>query len=133
MAVVSDPIADMLTRIRNALLVGHRRVQIPCSKLKIRMAELLEQEGYILGFREMEDSVQGTLEIDLKYMSSGDSAIEGLKRVSRPSRRVYTGAREIPRIRNGLGVAFLSTSSGIMTDAQARKQQVGGEVLCYIW
>lgn len=133
MAVISDPIADMLTRIRNALMVGHRRVSIPHSKLKLRMAEILQEEGYILGFRHMEDSVQGSIELDLKYLPSGTSAIEGLKRVSRPGRRVYKGSRDLPRIRNGLGVAIISTSSGLMTDSTARKAHSGGEVLCYIW
>ena len=133
MAVISDPIADMLTRIRNALMVGHRRVSIPKSKLKIRLAEILQEEGYILGFRQKDDSVQGSIEVDLKYMPNGESAIEGLKRVSRPGRRVYKGARELPRIRNGLGVAVISTSKGVMTDANARTNQAGGEVLCYIW
>jgi len=133
MAVISDPIADMLTRIRNALMVGHRRVLIPKSKLKIRLAEILQEEGYILGFRQQDDSVQGSIEVDLKYMPNGESAIEGLKRVSRPGRRVYKGARELPRIRNGLGVAVISTSQGVMTDATARSNQAGGEVLCYIW
>lgn len=133
MAVISDPIADMLTRIRNALLVGHRRVSIPRSKLKIRLAEILREEGYILDFRQTDDSVQGTVELDLKYMPNGESAIEGLKRVSRPGRRIYKRANELPRIRNGLGVAVISTSQGVMTDATARANNAGGEVLCYIW
>lgn len=133
MAVISDPIADMLTRIRNALMVGHRRVSIPKSTLKVRLAEILQEEGYILGFRTQEDTVQGSIEVDLKYMPSGESAIVGLKRVSTPGRRVYKGAKELPRIRNGLGVAIVSTSQGVMTDSSARTNQAGGEVLCYIW
>ncbi len=130
---MTDPIADMLTRIRNAIMVGHQHVSVPTSKMKVRLAEILQEEGYILGFRELEGQVQGTIDIDLKYLSSGENAITGLKRVSTPGRRVYKGFRKLPRIRNGLGVAILSTSQGVMTDSSARRTQMGGEVLCHIW
>lgn len=133
MAVISDPIADMLTRIRNALMAGHRQVTIPASKIKLHLAEILLQEGYISDFRIINGSVQGSVEIDLKYMPNGSRAILGLKRVSRPGRRIYQGCRELPRIRNGLGIAILSTSKGVMTDKQARENHTGGELLCYIW
>lgn len=133
MSVISDPIADMLTRIRNALQVGHRRVVVPDSKIKIRLAEILQEEGYIEGFQKVEHSAHRALELELKYDSNGRAAIEGLKRISRPGRRVYTNSRGIPRIRNGLGIAVISTSQGVMTDAKARATQTGGEILCYVW
>lgn len=133
MSIITDPIADMLTRIRNALLVGHHRVVIPNSKIKIRLAEILQQEGYINGFQLVEGSANRSFEVELKYAPNGKAAIEGLKRISRPGRRVYKSSRDLPRIRNGLGVAVISTSQGIMTDTQARSLHTGGEILCYIW
>lgn len=133
MSVITDPIADMLTRIRNALLVGHHRVVVPHSKIKVRLAEILQEEGYINGFQTVEAAAHHALELDLKYAPNGKSAIEGLKRVSRPGRRVYKSSRDLPRIRNGLGIAVISTSQGVMTDAKARATHTGGEILCYIW
>jgi small subunit ribosomal protein S8 len=133
MGVITDPIADMLTRIRNALMAGHTHVSIPASKMKRRIAEILEQEGYILGFRYNDVGVQGEVEIDLKYIGRRESAITGLKRVSRPGRRVYKRANDLPQIRNGLGIAIISTSQGLFTDREARERNTGGEVLCYIW
>lgn len=131
--ITTDPIADMLTRIRNALMAGHAKVSIPASKIKQRIAGILEEEGYILGFRRIDDDVQGEIEIDLKYIGRRKSAIIGLKRVSTPGRRVYKKFDELPRIRNGLGIAIVSTSKGIFTDRAARENRAGGEVLCYIW
>ena len=129
---MSDPIADFLTRIRNAVLAKHTKVAIPSSKIKAEMAALLSQEGYIRGFKIIRDDKQNQLRIFLKY--KGDKpAIRGLKRVSRPGLRVYTSAGEAPVVQNGLGAAILSTSKGIMTDTEAREANVGGEVLCYIW
>lgn len=132
-AITTDPIADMLTRIRNALMAGHTQVSIPASKIKQRIAAILEEEGYILGFRLIEDKVQGAIEIDLKYVGRRKAAILGLKRVSSPGRRVYKKFDELPRIRNGLGIAIVSTSQGVFTDRVARERRAGGEVLCYIW
>lgn len=129
---MSDPIADMLTRVRNAVLAKHDKVTIPASKIKAEIAALLNQEGYIRGFKIIRDGKQGLIRIVLKY--DGDfPAIRGIKRVSRPGMRVYSSADEIPKVLNGLGAAVLSTSKGIMTDKEAREARVGGEVLCYIW
>ena len=130
--MLTDPIADMLTRIRNALMAEHKQVKIPASKMKVKIAEILKEEGYINDFHLEEDNVQGTIVIDLRYLG-GKASISGLKRVSKPGRRVYMSYRELPKIRNGLGIAIISTSSGLMTDHQARQKKVGGEVLCYIW
>ncbi len=131
--MLTDPIADMLTRIRNALMAEHKQVKIPASKMKLRIAEILKEEGYINDFHLEKDNVQGTIVIDLRYLPNGKKSISGLKRVSKPGRRVYMGYKELPKIRNGLGIAIISTSHGLMTDHQAREKKVGGEVLCYIW
>ncbi|VAX17665.1 SSU ribosomal protein S8p (S15Ae) [hydrothermal vent metagenome] len=129
---MSDPIADMLTRMRNAVMARHAKVSMPSSKLKAEIAALLSQEGYVRGFKIVRDDKQGILHIHLKY--SGDMpALRGSKRVSKPGLRVYTGANDIPRVLNGLGAAILSTNIGILTDAEAREEKVGGEVLCYVW
>lgn len=133
MGTITDPIADLLTRIRNALLAGHSQVIIPASKIKRHIADILEREGYVSGVRHIEAKVQGTIEIDLKYLGRRESAIIGLKRVSKPGRRVYRRANDMPRIRNGLGIAIISTSQGLMTDRDCREQNIGGEVLCYVW
>lgn len=133
MGITTDPIADMLTRIRNALMAGHAQVSIPASKIKAQIAEILVQEGYILGFRKLEEGVQGSIEIDLKYVGRREPAIQGLKRASRPGRRVYKKHDDLPRIRNGLGISIISTSKGIFTDRDAREARAGGEVLAYIW
>jgi small subunit ribosomal protein S8 len=129
----SDPIADMLTRVRNASRAEHEKVDIPASKLKIRLAEILKDEGFIKNFRLLEDGKQGTLRVYLKYGQGNEKMISGLVRVSTPGRRVYVGHDEIPSILGGMGVAVLSTSRGVVTDREARKQKTGGEVLAYVW
>ena len=129
----SDPIADLLTRIRNASNAEHEKVDIPSSKLKVRIAELLKDEGFIKNFRVLEDTKQNTLRVYLKYGTGNEKMISGLVRVSTPGRRVYVGHDEIPSILAGMGVALLSTSRGVVTDREARKQKVGGEVLAYVW
>ena len=130
--VMTDPIADMLTRIRNANIVRSKLVEIPASKVKHELARILKEEGYIDDFEVVDSSNQGTIRVHLKYMGK-DRVISGLKRISRPGLRVYAGKDEIPRVLGGLGVAILSTSQGIMTDKSARSTGIGGEVLCYIW
>lgn len=129
---MTDPIADMLTRIRNALRAGHRTVTIPGSKTKRRIAEILQQEGYIEGFEWMEDTRQGKLEVQLRWV--GDQpAIEGISRVSTPGQRRYSRSKEIPQVRNGLGIMVVSTPRGMMTDRAARKAGIGGELICSVW
>ncbi len=130
----TDPIADMLARIRNAQLVRHTAVEMPSSKIKAQIANILKSEGYIKDFYEMDGKKVGkVLHLDLKYRDLRTGTIQGLKRVSTPGRRVYCGADEIPRVLGGLGIAIVSTSKGIMTDREARKNRAGGEVLCAIW
>ena len=129
----SDPIADMLTRIRNASRAEHEKVDIPSSKLKVRIAELLKDEGFIKNFRVLDDSKQNTLRVYLKYGTGNERMISGLVRVSTPGRRVYVAHDKIPSILGGMGVALVSTSRGVVTDREARKQKVGGEVLAYVW
>jgi small subunit ribosomal protein S8 len=128
----SDPIADFLTRIRNASRAEHEKVDIPSSKLKLRMAEILKDEGFIKNFRIIEDNKQGTLRVYLKYVGT-EKIISGIVRVSRPGRRIYVTKDKIPTILGGMGVAILSTSAGVMTGRQVRKQHLGGEVLAYVW
>jgi len=132
---MSDPIADMLTRIRNAATSRHEKVDIPSSRMKVAIAGVLKDEGFIRDFEisTEEDAVQSDLSVRLSYDSSNKPVITGLKRVSRPGLRVYVQRREIPRVFGGLGVAILSTSQGIMTGQEARRRQVGGEILCYVW
>ena len=129
----SDPIADMLTRIRNASRAEHEKVDIPASRLKVRIAELLKEEGFIKNFRVLEDEKQGTLRVYLKYGPGNERMISGLVRVSTPGRRVYARHDKLPTILGGMGVALLSTSRGVVTDRDARRQKVGGEVLAYVW
>ena len=129
----SDPIADMLTRIRNASRAAHEKVDIPASRLKARVAEILKDEGFIKNFRLLEDTKQGTLRVYLKYGAGNEKMISGLVRVSTPGRRIYVTHDKIPSILAGMGVALLSTSRGVVTDRDARKQKVGGEVLAYVW
>ena len=128
----SDPIADLLTRIRNASNAEHEKVDIPSSKLKVRIAELLKDEGFIKNFRVIEDNKQGVLRVYLKYAGT-EKIISGIVRVSRPGRRIYVTKDKIPTILGGMGVAILSTSAGVMTDRQVKKQHLGGEVLAYVW
>ena len=130
---MTDPIADMLARIRNANLVYHESVDIPASNLKKELARILKQEGFIRDYRVIDDGKQGVVRIYLKYGANKQRVISGLKRISKPGRRVYARRDEIPRVLGGLGVAVLSTSRGIMTDKEARKLGVGGEVICYVW
>jgi small subunit ribosomal protein S8 len=131
---MTDPIADMLTRIRNASRAKHRRVDVPASKMKASIAKILESEGYIQGARMIQEGSQGTLRIFLKYDDTqGGSAIRGLERVSKPGRRVYVSREKIPRVRGGYGVCIVSTSQGLMTGLAARQKGVGGEVLCQVW
>ncbi|MBI2284583.1 MAG: 30S ribosomal protein S8 [Bacteroidetes bacterium] len=132
--MVTDPIADFLTRIRNAQLAGHRLVEIPASNLKKRLTEILYEQGYILKYKFEDDNKQGLIKIALKYdPQTKQAAIRSLERVSRPGLRQYAKPAEIKRVINGLGVAILSTSKGVLTDKQAKAQNVGGEVLCYIY
>ncbi|MCL1848823.1 MAG: 30S ribosomal protein S8 [Clostridiales bacterium] len=131
--VMTDPIADFLTRIRNANSVNHEKVEIPASKLKKTMAQILKDEGMIKDFEYIEDGKQGILRVHLKYGPNKQKVISGLKRISRPGLRVYAKKDEVPRILGGLGIAIISTSQGVMTDKQARKRGLGGEVLCYVW
>ena len=129
----SDPISDLLTRIRNALLAKHDRLDVPSSKMKQRIAEKLKQEGYIHDYEVIEAHPQDLIRIYLRYSIAGVPAIRKMQRVSKPGRRVYRGAEAIPPVLNGLGVSLVSTSKGLLTDAEAREQRVGGEVLCEIW
>ena len=131
--VVTDTIADMLTRIRNANQMRYQEVSVPASNLKISLAKILKDEGFIEDYKVNDDNVQGTIEITLKYGKNKERVITGLKRISKPGLRVYAKSTEIPKVLNGLGIAVISTSHGVMTDKEARKENLGGEVLCYIW
>ena len=130
---ITDPIADMLTRIRNANSSKHESVNVPASKLKIEIERILNEEGYINGYEVIDDGLQGVIKITLKYAANKQKVITGLKRVSKPGLRVYASKDELPRVLRGLGIAIISTSKGIMTDKEARKLNVGGEVLAFIW
>ena len=129
----TDPIADMLTRIRNASAAKHKTVDVPASKMKKAIADILYNEGYIKSVEEIADENQGILRIALKYDENGAKVIAGIKRISKPGLRVYASAEKLPRVLNGLGIALISTSKGIKTDKEARKENLGGEVLAYIW
>lgn len=129
---MTDPIADLFTRIRNGIQAEHPKVDIPNSKMKTRIVEILREEGFIKTFKVAEDNKQGFLRVYLKY-KDGESAIRGIKRISKPGRRVYVNKDKIPRVLNGLGVAIVSTSSGVITDGICREKGVGGEVLGYVW
>lgn len=131
--VMSDPVADMLTRIRNANVVRHETVEMPASKMKKQIAEILKREGFIRDAEFIEDNKQGIIRIFLKYGPNQERVITGLKRISKPGLRVYTQSTEIPRVLGGLGIAIISTSKGIMTDKEARQVKSGGEVVCYVW
>jgi len=131
--VMSDPIADMLTRIRNANVVRHETVEMPASKVKKQIAEILKREGFIRDAEYIEDNKQGMIRIFLKYGPNNERVITGLKRISKPGLRVYTKSTEIPRVLGGLGIAIISTSQGIVTDKEARQSKSGGEVVCYVW
>ena len=129
----TDPIADMLTRIRNANSSKHKTVDIPASNMKKAIAKILFEEGYIKSFEEINEDVQGIIRITLKYNEKGARVIDGIKRISKPGLRVYASKDELPQVLNGLGIALISTSRGILTDKEARKEGLGGEVLAYIW
>ena len=130
---ITDPVADMLTRIRNANTAKHESVDVPASNLKKASAQILLDEGYIKSFEVVEDGTQGIIRIQLKYLAGKEKVISGLRRVSKPGLRVYAGADELPRVLKGLGIAIISTSKGVMTDKKARANHVGGEVLAFVW
>ncbi len=130
---MTDPIADMLTRIRNANLAKQEKVDVPSSNLKLELARVLKEEGYIKNFKLLRDRKQGIVRVYMKYSPDEVRVINGLKRVSRPGNRVYVGADDIPRVMGGLGVAIISTSRGVMVDRDSRQKNIGGEILCYIW
>ena len=131
--MVTDPIADMLTRIRNANQMRYKEVEIPASKLKIEIAKILKNEGFIVDYKIKENNIQNIIVLFLKYGQNKERVITGLKRISKPGLRVYAQASEMPRVLNGLGIAIVSTSKGVMTDKEARTNSLGGEVLAYIW
>lgn len=131
--VMTDPIADMLTRIRNANMVRHEKLEVPASKIKKEIAEILKREGFVRDVEFIEDNKQGIIRIFLKYGGNNERVITGLKRISKPGLRVYAQSGEVPRVLNGLGIAIVSTSQGVLTDKEARAKQVGGEVLAYVW
>ncbi|HSB52024.1 MAG TPA: 30S ribosomal protein S8 [Dissulfurispiraceae bacterium] len=130
--MLTDPIADMLTRIRNALLIRTEKVDIPASKMRVEIAKILKEEGFIKSYKIIKDKKQGILRIALKY-TGNEATISGLKRVSTPGRRVYVGKDEVPSVMGGVGVAIITTSRGLLTDTKCRQEGVGGEVLCYVW
>ncbi|MFD1363540.1 30S ribosomal protein S8 [Lentibacillus salinarum] len=131
--VMTDPIADMLTRIRNANMVRHEKLELPASKLKKEIADILKREGFVRDYEFIEDNKQGILRLFMKYGANDERVITGIKRISKPGLRVYAKADEVPRVLNGLGIAIVSTSHGILSDKEARTQAVGGEVLAYVW
>lgn len=131
--MMTDPIADMLTRIRNGLQSRHAAVEMPASKLKSAIAEVLKDEGYIKGFATTGEGATKTLKVELRYVGKNEPVLSGLKRISKPGLRVYSAATDIPRVFGGLGVAIISTSRGVMSGAQARKLRVGGEIICHVW
>ncbi len=131
--MMTDPIADMLTRVRNGNDAKHSSVDIPASNIKKDLAEILTQEGFIKGFDVIEDGKQGVLRVELKYGANNEKVMSGIRRISKPGLRVYVKADEVPKVLGGLGVALVSTSQGIMTDKDARKKGIGGEVICYVW
>ncbi|WP_096271370.1 30S ribosomal protein S8 [Paucisalibacillus globulus] len=131
--VMTDPIADMLTRIRNANMVKHEKLELPASKIKTDIADILKREGFVRDYEVIEDNKQGILRVFLKYGANEERVITGIKRISKPGLRVYAKADEVPRVLNGLGIAIVSTSKGVLSDKEARSQAVGGEVLAYVW
>lgn len=131
--MMTDPIADMLTRIRNGVNAKHKSVDIPASNIKREIAEILLKEGYIKNYDVIEDDKQGMIRVELKYGQNGEKVISGIKRISKPGLRVYAKANEVPKVLGGLGIAIISTSNGIISDKSARTEGVGGEVICYVW
>ena len=130
---ITDPIADLLTRIRNAGMAGLKYTTIPASKVKIAMIKILEEEGFVRGHRLIRDNGQGKIKVALRYTKEGSHVIQGLERISKPSRRIYSASKELPKVRNGVGVAIVSTSRGVLSAEAARKINAGGEVLAYVW
>ena len=130
---MTDPVADMLTRIRNGIQARHERVEIPASNLKVEIARILKDEGFISNYKVVDGEVQSVLRVYLKYADDGEPVIHGIERLSRPGRRIYRGKKEIPRVLGGLGLSILSTSAGVMSGSQAAQKGVGGEVLCQVW
>lgn len=131
--MLTDPIADMLTRMRNTLLIRTEKVDIPASRMKVELAKILKEEGFIKSYKIIKDKKQGMLRITLKYTPDNSPVISGLKRISKPGRRIYAGKDEVPKVMDGVGVAVISTSKGVLTDKACRREGVGGEVLCYVW
>ena len=131
--MVTDPIADMLTRIRNSVLIKAEKVDIPASRLKVEIAKIMKEEGFIKSYKIIKDKKQGILRVTLKYTLDNRPIVEGLKRISKPGRRVYVGKDEVPSVVGGMGIAVMTTPKGILTDKTCRREGVGGEVLCYIW
>ena len=131
--MVTDPIADMLTRIRNACMVRHTQVVMPSSKIKVEIAKILVKEGFVQGYSVIEEKPQNKLDLALKYTGRGKSVITGIQRISKPGRRVYTGYKEIPWVRSGLGISIVSTPAGLLTGRNARRSKVGGEIICNVW
>jgi small subunit ribosomal protein S8 len=130
---MTDPVADMLTRIRNANSVGHKSVSVPASRMKKSIAGILRDEGYISGFDVEEDNKQGMINISMKYGQAGEKVISGIKKISKPGLKVYAKSDDVPRVLGGLGIAIISTSKGVISDKEARRLGVGGEVICYVW
>ena len=130
---MTDPIADMLTRIRNANTAGHDTVEIPASKMKKSIAQILKDEGFITDFEVIEDGKQGIIKVTMKYAAGKERVISGIKKISKPGLKVYAKAEDVPRVLGGLGIAILSTSKGVISDKEARKLGIGGEVICYVW
>ena len=131
--MITDPIADMLTRIRNALVARHESVEVPLSKMKKSIADILTEEGFINGYEVVEGEVQSVMKVNLKYGPNNEKVISGIKRISKPGLRVYANSENLPVVLNGLGIAIISTSQGVMTDKKARAAHIGGEVLAYVW
>jgi small subunit ribosomal protein S8 len=131
--MLTDPIADMLTRIRNSILIKAEKVDIPASRLKVEIAKIMKEEGFIKSYKIIKDRKQGVLRVTLKYAQDNKPIVEGLKRISKPGRRVYVGKDEVPSVMSGMGIAVVTTPKGILTDKACRREGVGGEVLCYIW
>ncbi|MEW6740681.1 30S ribosomal protein S8 [Dissulfurispira sp.] len=131
--MLTDPISDMLTRMRNAILIKSEKVDIPASKMKVEIAKILKEEGFIKSYKIIKDKKQGILRVTLKYTSENEPVVSGLKRISKPGRRVYVGKSDVPRVMGGVGIAIITTPKGILSDKGCRNEGVGGEVLCYVW
>jgi small subunit ribosomal protein S8 len=131
--MLTDPISDMLTRMRNAVLIKSEKVDIPASKMKVEIAKILKEEGFIKSYKIIKDKKQGILRVTLKYTSENEPVVSGLKRISKPGRRVYVGKSEVPRVMGEVGIAIITTPKGILSDKECRSEGIGGEVLCYVW